>query len=125
MLTYRILRGIQLLNASEDSLRLPETHWMPDTNLREAIRQELEIDTNIPLTEADMLRLGALDTVRLQITEKIRDLTGLEHAINLELLIVPQNSIQDIRPLASLTKLTFLDLGGNALFQMFHRSRDL
>ena len=103
------------LNASEDSLRLPETHWMPDTNLREAIRQELEIDTNIPLTEADMLRLGALDTVRLQITEKIRDLTGLEHAINLELLIVPQNSIQDIRPLASLTKLTFLDLGGNTI----------
>ena len=102
-------------NASEDSLRLSETHWMPDTNLREAVRQKLEIDTNIPLTEADMLRLVALDTLKLQITEKISDLTGLEHAINLEFLIVAQNRVQDIRPLASLTKLTFLDLGGNAI----------
>ena len=103
-------------NASEeDSLRVSETHWMPDTNLREAVRQELEVDTDIPLTEADMLRLVALDTVRLQITEKIGDLTGLEHAINLELLIIAQNRIQDIRPLASLTRLTFLDLGGNAI----------
>ena len=102
-------------NASEDSLRLSEAHWMPDTNLREAVRQELEIDTNIPLTEADMLRLVALDTLKLQITEKISDLTGLEHAINLEFLIVAQNRIQDIRPLANLTKLTFLDLGGNAI----------
>ena len=102
-------------NASEDSLRLSETQWMPDANLREAVRQELEMDTNIPLTEADMLQLVALDTLRLQITEKISDLTGLEHAINLEVLLLPQNRIQDIRPLANLTKLTFLDLGGNAI----------
>lgn len=89
--------------------------WMPDPNLREAVRQELEIDTNTPLTKADMLELVALDTLRLQITEKIIDLTGLEYAINLEFLLLPQNRIQDIRPLANLTKLTFLDLGGNAI----------
>ena len=92
-----------------------EKDWMPDANLREAVRQELEIDANTPLTKADMLQLVALDTVKLQITEKISDLTGLEHAINLELLIVLRNQVQDLRPLASLTKLTFLDLGGNAI----------
>ena len=89
--------------------------WMPDPNLREAVRQRLEIDPNTPLTKADMLQLTALDTPKLQITEKISDLRGLESAINLELLILAQNRIQDIRPLANLTNLTFLDLGGNAI----------
>ena len=98
-----------LANAQE------EEDWMPDPILRKAIRQELEIDTNTPLTKADMLQLAALDTLRLQITEKISDLTGLEYAINLEFLILAQNRIQDIRPLANLTKLTFLDLGGNTI----------
>ena len=92
-----------------------EENWMPDPNLRQAIRQQLEIDTNTALTKADMLQLVVLDTAKLQITEKISDLTGLEYAINLEVLLLPQNRIRDIRPLASLTKLTFLDLGGNAI----------
>lgn len=102
-------------NASADSLRLSETHWMPDVNLREAIHQKLEIDTDTPLTKADMLQLTSLDVLKLQVSEKISDLTGLEHAINLELLIVAKNRIQDTRPLANLTNLTFLDLGGNAI----------
>ena len=102
-------------NASADLLRLSETHWMPDANLREAIRQKLEIDTDTPLTKADMLQLTSLDILKLQIAEKISDLTGLEHAINLELLIVAKNRIRDVRPLANLTNLTFLDLGGNAI----------
>ena len=89
--------------------------WMPDPILRMAIRQKLEIDTHRPLTKADMLELVALDTPKLQITEKISDLTGLESAINLELLILAQNRIQDLLPLANLTNLTFLDLGGNAI----------
>ena len=102
-------------NTSEDSLRLSEAQWMPDANLREAIRQKLEIDTNTPLTKADMLQLTSLDILKLQVAEKISDLTGLEHAINLEFLLLPKNRIQDIRPLANLTNLTFLDLGGNTI----------
>ncbi|MDE0683001.1 MAG: leucine-rich repeat domain-containing protein [Candidatus Poribacteria bacterium] len=89
--------------------------WMPDPILRMAIRQELKIDADTPLTKADMLELVALDKLRLQITERISDLTGLESAINLELLILAQNRVQDLRPLANLTNLTFLDLGGNAI----------
>lgn len=84
---------------------------MPDPNLRKAIRQKLEIDTDTPLTKADMLELRRLDASRFNIT----NLTGLEHAINLEFLIVAQNKIQDIRPLANLTKLTFIDAWGDAL----------
>ena len=92
-----------------------DTQWMPDPILRKAVRQQLEIDTDTPLTKADMLELVALDTAKLQIAKKINDLTGLEYAVNLEFLILPQNHIQDIHPLADLTKLTFLDLGGNAI----------
>ena len=89
--------------------------WMPDPNLRKAVRQRLEIDPNIPLTKADMLQLVTLDTYRVQLTKRISDLRGLESAINLELLILAQNDIRDIRPLANLPHLTFLDLGGNAI----------
>ena len=89
--------------------------WMPDSVLRKAVRQELKIDADTPLTKADMLELVALDILRLQITEKISHLTGLEYALNLEVLLLPKNRIQDLRPLANLTNLTFLDLGGNAI----------
>ena len=92
-----------------------ELQWMPDPILRKTVRQQLRIDTNTLLTKADMLELVVLDTPKLQIAEKISDLTGLEYAINLELLIVAQNRIQNIHPLANLTNLTFLDLGGNAI----------
>ena len=99
-----------VLNISAESI-----DWMPDPNLRKAVRQRLEIDPNIPLTKADMLQLVTLDTYRVQLTKKISDLRGLESAINLELLILAQNDIRDIRPLANLPNLTFLDLGGNAI----------
>ena len=98
------------LNISAESI-----DWMPDPNLRKAVRQRLEIDPNIPLTKADMLQLVTLDIYRIQLTEKISNLTGLESAINLELLILAQNDIRDLHPLANLAKLTFLDLGGNAI----------
>jgi len=92
-----------------------ELQWMPDTMLQKVVRQQLGIDADSPLRKADMLRLASLNTLELQITEKISDLTGLEYAINLESLTVVGNQVQDIRPLANLTKLTFLDLGGNAI----------
>ena len=93
-----------------------ESQWMPDPWLRKAVRQQLKIGANTPLTKAYLMEhLASLDTSRFNITEKISDLTGLETAINLEFLILPRNRVQDIHPLANLTKLTFLDLGGNAI----------
>ena len=92
-----------------------ESQWMPDPILQKAVRQQLGMDADSPLTKADMLRLASLNTLELQITEKISDLTGLEYAINLEFLAVVGNHVQDFHSLANLTKLTFLDLGGNAI----------
>ena len=97
-------------NASEDSLSVSETHWMPDPALRQAIREKLDMPSDVPLTQAYLQqRLTSLD-VR---GKGIADLTGVEHATNLQFLVLIENKIHDISPLSGLTKLGFLDLGGN------------
>ena len=99
-------------NASEEPLRVPETHWMPDPALRQAVREKLDIPADVPLTPAYLRQhLTSLD-VRY---EGIVDLTGLEHATDLQALVLIENKIHDISPLSGLTELGFLDLGGNQI----------
>ncbi len=99
-------------NASEDSLSVSETHWMPDPALREAIREKLDMPSDVPLTQAYLQQhLTGLD-VR---GKGIADLTGVEHATDLQALVLIENKIHDISPLSGLTKLGFLDLGGNQI----------
>ena len=99
-------------NASEEALRVPETHWMPDSALRQAVREKLDIPADVPLTPAYLRQhLTSLD-VRY---EGIVDLTGLEHATDLQALVLIENKIHDISPLSGLTELGFLDLGGNQI----------
>ena len=97
-------------SAAEDSLRVSETHWMPDPALRQAIREKLNMPSDVPLTQAYLQQhLTSLD-VR---GKGIADLTGVEHATDLQALVLIENKIHDISPLSALTKLGFLDLGGN------------
>ena len=99
-------------NASEDSLRLSETHWMPDPNLREAVQEALRLEADAPLTRAYLQQhLTNLDVRYKGIVE----LTGLEHATHLQTLVLIGNKIQDISPLSGITELGFLDLGGNQI----------
>ena len=99
-------------NASENPLGLSEAHWMPDPALRQAVREKLDIPADVPLTPAYLQQhLTSLD-VRY---EGIVDLTGLEHATDLQALILIENKIHDISPLSGLTELGFLDLGGNQI----------
>ena len=98
-------------NTAADSRRLSGTQWMPDTALRQAIRETLKIPAHLPMTPADLQRLTVLD-----VREKgIVDLTGLEHATNLWALVLIENKIHDLSPLSGLTQLSFLDLGGNQI----------
>lgn len=107
-----------------------QEEWMPDPNLRQAVRDELGLPNEIPLQPAEMLRLTRLEASSRQIT----DLTGLEHAIHLTYLGIARNAIQaftplsglirlesivgfdnkisDLTPLSNLTNLKWLDLGG-------------
>ena len=96
-------------NPSKNSRRLSGTQWMPDTALRQAVRETLDLPVHHLLTPEDLQHLTSLD-VRYK---GIVNLTGLEHATDLQALVLIENKIHDISPLSGLTKLAFIDLGGN------------
>ena len=98
-------------NVSKNSLRLSEGQWMPDSALRQAVRETLDLPAHHLLTPEDLQYLTILD-VRYK---EIVDLTGLEHAPDLHALVLIGNKIQDISPLSGLTALGFLDLGENQI----------
>ena len=81
---------------------------IPDPNLREGIRKQLQLPAGTPITQQQMEKLHHLDAYSMAIT----DLTGLEYAISLKSLRAWDNPISDLTPLANLTALTVLDLGG-------------
>ena len=85
--------------------------WMPDPILRKAVRQELKVDADTPLTKADMPRLLVLASNRVDITGEISDLTGLEYAVRLHTLLLGKHDVRDLRPIANLTNLLYLGFG--------------
>ena len=86
--------------------------WMPDPALRAAVREKLGIPAHNPLT----LAYVQLHLTELIATDKgIVDLTGLEHATDLQVLALRRNQIHDISPLSGLTRLVFLDLSENLI----------
>ena len=78
-----------------------QEEWMPDPNLRQAVREALELPDEIPLTQATMLRLTVFNAISLG----IKDLTGLEHATHLTWLNLGGNEIQDLSRLAGVPRL--------------------
>ena len=85
--------------------------WMPDPALRAAVREALALPAAVPLTQKMLLALHRLHTGGKGIT----DLKGLEFAQNLGDLHLgdERNAIIDLRPLATLTNLTYLNVSGN------------
>ena len=84
---------------------------IPDPNLERAIREVLKFPDQTPITQQEMLRL-----TRLEVPEKeIKDLTGLEHATNLQRIAVHRNNISNLKPLADLTQLESLSLWENPI----------
>ena len=77
-----------------------------DPNLKEAIRETLQLPAGQPITQQQMLRLDNLNVEQAG----INDLTGLEYATNFESLRAWFNPISDLTPLANLTNLIYLDL---------------
>ena len=98
-------------NASKDSLKLSEGRWMPDAALRQAVRETLKLPAHHLLAPEDLQHLTTLD-VRYK---GIVDLIGLEHATDLQALVLIGNKIRDISPLSGLTGLAFVDLGENQI----------
>ena len=84
---------------------------LPDPNLESAIREELNLPAESPLTQQEMLRLEKLYAGDSEIT----DLTGLKYATSLKDLRVCKNQIHDLRPLSGLIQLGHLSLCANQI----------
>ena len=87
---------------------------IPDSNLRDAIRDALNI-TDLPeikLNQSILRRhLQGLDAGH----KEISDLTGLEYATSLTFLALHHNEISDLRALTPLVNLTFIRLHDNQI----------
>ncbi len=79
---------------------------IPDPNLRALLEETLETKTFRPDVMSTLTILRAKD-------RNIKDLTGLEFAVNLEELWLAGNSVSDLSPIANCTKLVQLDLWGS------------
>lgn len=105
LIAFGVARGVA--SAQEE--------WMPDKNLQQAVREVLRLPIDVPIVDADMAKLiefGAKD-------RNIRDLTGLERATNLQWLTLGSNEIQDLSPLAGLTRLKGLWIYLNPILLAF------
>ena len=84
---------------------------IPDPNLRAAIADALGKAPGDKITAADMATLNNL----VANDRSIRDLTGLEYAINALWFTLERNQISDLSPLAGLENINALDLAYNQL----------
>ena len=115
---------------------------IPDPNLREVIRETLQLPEGVPITQQEMLRLRHIESEDREIT----DLTGLEFASNLvgfflsgnwtinssssvssldlsplsnltelKIVLIHRVRLSDITPLVKLTQLKELILAGNGI----------
>ena len=84
---------------------------IPDPNLRAAIAEALGKNPNAPITAEEMERLKELDVP----DRGIQDLTGIQFATKLEWLNLVGNQIFDLSPLAGLINLTNLSVSNNKI----------
>ena len=83
--------------------------WIPDPNLRKAVREEIGVPDGVPIAPEDIAKVVRLNVASMDIT----DLTGLERFVNLQNIVADHNHIQDLHPLAMLTNLGDLYLNYN------------
>ena len=95
---------VLILFGVASSVGMAQEEWIPDANLRQAVRESLKLPDDVLLTQLEMKRLTELDAQDRQIT----NLTGVEHAINLTWLNLGANEIRDLSPLAELIHLEAL-----------------
>lgn len=90
---------------------LAEVIVVPELNLEKAICQSLGVSRDNLTRKLVEEELTSLDASSME----IRDLTGLEYAKNLKILVLRDNLIEDISPISNLAHITKLDLSGNRI----------
>ena len=101
----------QTIDVSVTAPNVLEEVWMPDANLRAAVRAALGLAPGDVLTQQALAKLTSVNFDN----SDIKDLTGLEHATQLTALYLSSNEVVDISALSGLTQLTRLDLSGNSV----------
>ena len=91
--------------------RLNKPVSIPDANLAKAIQASLNLKPSDTLTRLNLINLTRLTAHHSQII----DLTGLEHATQLQNLELSGNQITDISALANLTRLNIIDFNRNQI----------
>ncbi len=84
---------------------------IPDKNLRKAVKSALDMEAGDKITEIEMEELTSLDAE----DKNIKDLTGMEYAINLEELKLSENKINEVDPLVDLENLENINLFENEI----------
>ena len=88
-----------------------EETWMPDANLRAAVRSALGLQEGDALTQQALQGITRLSAH----VSAISDISGLEYATQLQVLGLMSNQISDISALSGLTSLTILELRSNSI----------
>ena len=86
---------------------------IPDSVLREAVERALGKAAGDPVTRAEMATL-----IDLRDGNGVRQLTGIEYAVNLVRLSLWSGSISSLEPLASLTSLRYLYLADHEITEL-------
>ena len=104
-------------NIAAEPLTVPVDLFVeiPDPNLLRRIRNTLDLDVNASVTESEMASLTSITyTAKYRPgNRRIRDLTGLQFATNLEELSLLHNRVSDPTPIVNLTNLRILSFGHN------------
>ena len=111
LFTILLILSISIYVGHVQNAVAAEADWMPDANLRAAVREDLGLANNEVLTQAKMLDLTSLHAPQ----EQISNLTGLEYATNLTSLVAWQNQISSLTPIQNLTNLTEIRMGSNEI----------
>ena len=100
-----VIFSIVTLNASAQTVNIP------DTNLRAAIADALGKAPNARITVSEMATLRELHALSMD----IKNLEGLQAAVNLENLELNNNTISDLSPLTGLIKLRHIGVEENVI----------
>ncbi|WP_428909834.1 leucine-rich repeat domain-containing protein [Niallia sp. Krafla_26] len=122
--------GIEIVALMDDELYASTYHYIAtdsepvgeavsfvDGSLEKAIRDQLHISGR-DITTGDMKKITDLYANEYG----IKDLSGIEYAVNLDTLYVGYNDITDLSPLANLTNLEYLSLWDNKINDITHLS---
>jgi hypothetical protein len=93
------------------TVSVPSIVFIPDSNLKSALRAALNIPQNHEICRENMLLLTRLDAN----SKGISNLEGLQYATNLTVLKLFGNSVSNLTPLSGLSKLTGLELSRNSI----------